>query len=188
MLSPPFLENEEQRLDVLNDNYVSPVARDERFDRITRTAMRLLEIPYAFLALNGPDGPALRSVHGLPAQDIAHALAFCDPQIVSEQVLMVPDTSANPLFWHNALVTGPAHVRSFLAIPLSRVPGVLGGTLCALHHEPRAFRSSHILALQDLTRIGEAELRLEALTAMHKRVLARLERLERGRAAAKPAR
>jgi GGDEF domain-containing protein len=179
LLSPPFLENEEQSLGVLSDNYLSPVPRDERFDRITRSAMRLLEVPYAFLAINGDDGPELRSAQGLPAHQTSNALAFCDPQILNDQVLMVPDTSANPMFWHNALVTGTAHVRSFLAVPLARAPGMQGGTLCAMHKEPRALRSSHVLALQDLARIAESELKLDALTAMHKRVVARLDQLER---------
>lgn len=179
MMSPPFLEYEEQSLPVQSDNYLSPVPRDERFDRITRSAMRLLEVPYAFLAINGDDGPELRSAQGLPAHQTSSALAFCDPQILNEQVLMVPDASANPLFWQNSLVAGTAHVRSFLAVPLARAPGTQGGTLCALHKEPRAFRSSHVLALQDLARIAESELKLDALTAMHKRVVARLDQLER---------
>jgi GGDEF domain-containing protein len=181
MLSPPFLENEEQRLKVsmLSDDRASPVPRDERFDRITRSAMRLLEAPYAFLAINGDDGPELCSAQGLPPHQTGHALAFCDEQILNDQVLMVPDTSANPLFWHNPLVTGTARVRSFLSMPLARAPGTQGATLCAMHNEPRAFSGSHVLALQDLARIAESELKLDALAAMHKRVVARLDQMER---------
>jgi GGDEF domain-containing protein len=178
MLSPPFLENEEQRLEVLSDNYSSPVPREERFDRITRTAMRLLEIPLAFMALDGKDGPALCSVQGLPAHHTSHALAFCDPTILTDQALTIPDAAANPLFWHNALVTGPAHVRSFIGVPLMRTPSERGGVICAMHSVPRAFRPAHVLALQDLARLAESELRLESLTAMHKRVVTRLGQLE----------
>lgn len=179
MLSPPFLEHEEQHFEVITDNYLAPVLRDERYDRMTRTAMRLLEIPMAFVAVTEGHSQWLRSVQGLPAHLTNNALAFCDPQILQDRVLMVPDTSANPLFWHNPLVTGAPRVRSFLAVPLSRGTGVHGGTLCALHTEPRAFRAQDVLALQDMARLAEAELRLDALTAVHKRVVARLGQLER---------
>lgn len=179
MLTPPFLENEEQRLEVLADPHPSSLPRDERFDRVTRTAMRLLEVPVAFLAVAGEDGLALRSVQGVQPHQTSHAMAFCDPQLLSGQALLVPDASANPLFWHNPLVCGPARLRSFVAVPLLPSPGVRGGVLCALHTEARALRHGHVLALQDLARLVEAELRLEALALMHKRVVARLAQLER---------
>lgn len=179
MLSPPFLEHEEQNLDVLTDNYLAPVLRDERYDRIARTAMRLLQIPMALVAVAEADSQWLRSVQGVPAHLTSHALAFCDPEVLQGRVLLVPDACANPLFWHNPLVTGAPRVRSFLAVPLSKASGLLGGTLCALHTEPRAFRSADVLALQDLARLAEADLRLDALTVVHKRVVARLGQLER---------
>lgn len=178
MTSPVLLDNEE-RLEVLSDNYQSPIPREERYDRITRTAMRLLEIPVAFMTTVDDEGQALRSVQGLPAHQTSHALAFCDPQILNAQPLLVPDTAANPLFWHNPLVAGQARVRSFLGVPLQRGPGVAAGVLGAMHVEPRAFRQSHISALQDLARLVEAELRLDALTVMHRRVVTRLGQLER---------
>jgi GGDEF domain-containing protein len=178
MLSPTVLENETHQLEVLSDNYLSPVPRDERFDRIARTAMRLLEIPIAFVSVNEEDSPWLRSVQGLPADQTSHALAFCDPQLLQE-VLMVSDASTNPLFWKNPLVAGQAHVRSYLGVPLYQAPGQPGGALCAMHTEPRAFRQQHVLALQDLARLAEAELRLDALTTIHKRVMVRLGQLER---------
>jgi len=179
MLTPPFLEHEEQRLDVLTDNYLAPVLRDERYDRIARTAMRLLEIPMAFVAVAERNSQWLRSVQGLPAHQTGQALAFCDPQVLQGRVLLVPDTCANPLFWHNALVTGAPRVRSFLAVPLFKATGVFGGTLCALQTEPRAFRTADVLALQDLARLAESELRLDAMGTVHKRVVARLGQLER---------
>ncbi len=179
MLSPPFLEHEEQHFEVLTDNYLAPVLRDERYDRIARTAMRLLEIPMAFVSVAEGHSQWLRSVQGLPAHQTSHALAFCDPQVLQGQVLLVPDTCANPLFWHNALVTGAPRVRSFLAVPLCKAPGVIGGTLCALHTEARAFRTPDVLALQDLARLAESELRLDAMSTVHKRVVARLGQLER---------
>lgn len=179
MLSPPFLEHEEQQFEVLTDNYLAPVLRDERYDRIARTAMRLLEIPMAFVAVVEGDTQWLRSVQGIPAHQTNLALAFCDPKVLQDRMLLVPDTCANPLFWHNPLVTGAPRVRSFLSVPLARAPGVSGGTLCALHTAARAFCTADVLALQDLARLAESELRLDAMTAVHKRVVTRLGQLER---------
>ncbi len=162
MLSIPFAEQQEQRIEVLGPDTVPPalpMASDQRFERITRTAMRLLEIPIAFVTTWQEESHVLRSVQGLPMTLTGHALAFCDPHILDTQPLLVPDASINPLFWHNPLVTGASQVRSFLGVPLQRMPGVRGGALCAMHVEARAFRQSDVVALQDLARLGEMERR-----------------------------
>jgi GGDEF domain-containing protein len=179
MISLPLLEDPEQRLEVLDDADTLPPPSDERFDRIVRTAMRLLEIPIAFVTAWQHDAHVPRSVQGLPGRLAQHTVAFCDPHILDTQVLLVPDASINPLFSHNGLVTGGPRVRSFLGVPLQRAPGVRGGALCAMHTEARYFRQSHVLALQDLARLAESELQLDALTGVHRRVVARLGELER---------
>ncbi|MBA2674932.1 GAF domain-containing protein [Ramlibacter sp.] len=182
MLSIPFAEQQEQRIEVLGPDTVPPalpMAGDQRFERITRTAMRLLEIPIAFVTTWQEESHVLRSVQGLPMTLTGHALAFCDPHILDTQPLLVPDASINPLFWHNPLVTGSSQVRSFLGVPLQRMPGVRGGALCAMHVEARAFRQSDVLALQDLARLAETELQFDALGVVHRRVVARLGEMER---------
>jgi len=163
---------------VLSDNYQSPVLRDERYERITRTAMRLLEIPIAFIAMDDEETPWLRSAHGLPAHQTSHALDFCAAG-AGVQAQLVPDASLHPAYWENPLVTGPAHVRSLLRVPLHLGDGRRAGTLCAMDTEPHAFRHSHVLGLQDLARLAEAELRLDALADTHKRALVRLGQMER---------
>jgi GAF domain-containing protein len=156
----------------------APFAADERYERIVRTAMRLLQVPAAFVALVADEGPVLRAAQGLPEDDARHVLAFCDRQLLGEQVLMVSDASINPLFASNPLVTGRAQIRSYLAAPMARAPGVPTGVVGALHTEPRAFRHGDIAALQDLARMAEAEFKFDALNVMHKRVLARVSQLE----------
>ncbi|MEP6790572.1 MAG: GAF domain-containing protein [Ramlibacter sp.] len=179
MLCPPFLENEEQQLEILSDNYLSPVPRDERFDRITRTAMRLLEIPIALVAQSEGARHWLRSVQGLPAQQTGHALDFCGRGILKDRVLLVGDTSVDMQFWENPLVTGPVHVRSYLGIPLHCAGGSGGGTLCAMDTRVDAFCQSDILALQDLARLAEAELRVDQMAGAQKQLLERMGQLER---------
>lgn len=179
MLSPPFLENEGQHIEVLSDNYLSPVPRDERFDRITRTAMRLLEIPVAFIVVEDEGSQWLRSAQGLPAHETGHALAFCGPQVLNDQVLMVADACQDERFRGNPLVTGVAQIRSFIGIPLNAAAGVRGGTLCAMHTDVHAFRYSDILALRDLAHLAEAQLRVERMSVVQKHLRTRLGQLER---------
>jgi GGDEF domain-containing protein len=179
MLSPPFLEHEVRHAEVFSDNYLSPVPRDERFDRITRTAMRLLQIPVAFIAEADESQQWLRSVQGLPSRETGRALDFCGRTVLKDQVLMVADTSIDMQFWENPLVTGAAHVRSFIGIPLRGAGGTSGGTLCAMHTQAHAFRQSDVLALTDLGRMAEAELRIERMATAQKRLAARVSQLER---------
>jgi GGDEF domain-containing protein len=179
MLSTPSFQFKPQPSQVLSDNYLSPVPRDERYERITRTAMRLLEIPIAFIAMEEEATPWLRSAHGLPAHQTSHALQFCAAPVDGGQARLETDASLNPVFWDNPLVTGPAHVRSLLSVPLYLDNGERAGTLCAMDTEPHAFRQSHVQGLQDLARLAEAELRLDVLADSHKRTLIRLGQVER---------
>ncbi|WP_298926806.1 GAF domain-containing protein [uncultured Ramlibacter sp.] len=180
MLSTPVFQSKLQPSQVLSDNYLSPVPRDERYERITRTAMRLLEIPMAFIAMEQEEAkPWLRSAHGLPAHQTRHALQFCAAPVDGGQARLETDASLNPVFWDNPLVTGPTHVRSLLSVPLYLDNGERAGALCAMDTTPHAFRQSHVQGLQDLARLAEAELRLDVLADSHKRALIRLGQMER---------
>ena len=65
-------------------------------------------------------------------------VAYCSYAILEEEieVMIVSDTTADPRFVHNSLVTGPLQVR-FYAGAVVRCHGVKLGSLCILDTVPR---------------------------------------------------
>jgi GGDEF domain-containing protein len=184
MLSPPFLENEQQRLELVEE--IAPVEfapsyvlREERFDRISRIALRLLDVPVALISVIDGDMHWIRSVQGLSMAETPATLSFAGHVIKDKLAMRIPDATVESRFMDNPLVKGPTHVRSCLGVTLQLAPGVPAGTLCVLDTRPRAFSSQDIAALQDLAHLAEAEFRLDALSTVQKRLLVKLDLLER---------
>jgi len=69
MRVPLFPENEFQRLDALRFAQCAYAPREERFDRITRTAQRLLHVPISLVSIVEQDEQWFRSVQGI---EVAH--------------------------------------------------------------------------------------------------------------------
>lgn len=179
MLAAPSPANDSERLRTMEQVQCAFVPREERFDRITRTARRLLNVPIALISIVEEDVQWFRSVQGLEIDRTSRDISFCGHAVAENRMLLVPDTHRDPRFRDNPLVTDAPFIRSYLGIPLSIAPGIRAGTLCALSDREHSFRHQDVLGLQDLAAMAEAELRLSALSNVQKKLLTRLSQLER---------
>ncbi|MFO1243604.1 MAG: GAF domain-containing protein [Ramlibacter sp.] len=186
MIEAPTLDNESQRAEALDAAMCAFVPREERFDRITRTVKRLLDVPLALISIVERDVQWFRSAQGLLEAETPRSISFCGHAIASKKPLVVPDATSDPRFWDNPLVTSSPHIRAYLGIPLSIAPGVRVGTLCALDTRVREFTAEDVAGMEDLAAMAEAELRLDAMADAQKRLLATLNQMER-RASLDPA-
>ncbi|MBC7435178.1 MAG: GAF domain-containing protein [Bdellovibrionales bacterium] len=184
MFSPPFLENEHQRLALLEEVAPAPfvpsyVLREERFDRISRIALRLLDVPVALISVLDGDMHWVRSAQGLSMSDTPASLSFAGHVIKEKHFMRVPDASEESRFMDNPLVSGPNQMRSCLGVTLNLAPGIAAGTLCVMDARVRNFSCQDVAALRDLGHLAEAEFRLDALLNVQKRLLIKLDLLER---------
>lgn len=162
MLAAPIPENDAQRLEALRVASCAYVPREERFDRITRTAKRLLGVPIALVSIVEQDEQWFRSVQGLEVDYTSRDISFCGHAVASNQPVCIPDTLCDLDFMDNPLVTGPPGIRSYLGWPLEISPGVAVGTLCVIDTVPRTFDAEDHEAMKDLARMAEAELKISA--------------------------
>lgn len=65
------------------------------------------------------------------------SIAFCDRTIRSEEVMMVANAEADPLFKDNPLVTEDPKLRFYLGAPLQTPAGAMLGALCVLDKEEK---------------------------------------------------
>jgi signal transduction histidine kinase len=110
---------------------------EDRFDRITRLAQHLFDVPIAQVALVDADRRWVKSSVGAAPRTFPRATSFCSFAIDSGQYLEVPDATVDPRFAGSPAVLGPARIRFYAGHPIAAPSGHLVGTLCVLDRVPR---------------------------------------------------
>lgn len=166
MQIPAKPADEPARLDALRALNILDTSPEERFDRLTRLAKRLFDVPIALVSLVDVDRQWFKSCVGLDASETPRDISFCGHAIVGDEILMIRDTLVDERFHDNPLVTGAPHIRFYAGCPL-RVPnGSKIGTLCLIDIEPRTLSDEDRSLLRDLARMAEQELAAVQLATM----------------------
>ncbi|MCW5650757.1 MAG: GAF domain-containing protein [Ramlibacter sp.] len=182
MIAAPIPANEPMRLEAVRAAVCAYAPREERFDRITRTAKRLLQVPIALISIVEEGEQWFRSVQGLDEPHTPRDISFCGHVVASGQPLVIQDTWTDHAFADNPLVLGKPGIRSYVGLPLEIAPGIYAGSLCAIDTMPRTYDDDELLALQDLARMAETELRSVAAASLQKSLLMRLDLAQRRQA------
>jgi phosphoribosyl 1,2-cyclic phosphodiesterase/CheY-like chemotaxis protein len=154
----PLPRDEEQRLRALEGLGILDTPPEERFDRLTRVAAALFDVPMALVSLVDAERQWFKSHHGLEATETPREMAFCAHAILQDDVLLVRDAFGDPRFAENPLVTGEPRVRFYAGMPLTLPDGSRAGTLCLIDHRARDLSERQLEALRDLGRLVEREL------------------------------
>lgn len=131
---------------------------NERFDRVTRTAQRVLGAPLAFLNLVTADSLWVTSCVGFNERTVDRDVAFCSYVVESRETVLVDDMTVDPRFMRNPLVLEPPHLRAYAGHPLRGASGHIVGTLCVMDVRPRTWSVTDREALVDLAVWAEDEL------------------------------
>ncbi|MET0714664.1 MAG: GAF domain-containing protein, partial [Mycetocola sp.] len=133
---------------------------EERFDRITRIARQLFDVPVVEINLLDENRQFTKSPQ-TPGHSPSspRSESFCDITIQEQGLLVVPDATADARFAHRDTVTGPRHIRFYAGRPLSIDPGLNVGTLCLVDSIPRDLTDDDRQLLDDLGTWVERELR-----------------------------
>ena len=158
MQPPDKPANEASRLAELRSLQVLDTAPEDRYDRVTRIAQRLFDVPIALVSLVDETRQWFKSCQGLYATETSRDVSFCGHAILDDEVFIIPDAARDPRFHDNPLVTGEPRIRFYAGFPISGPEGETVGTLCVIDRKPRDFGNSDRQALIDLGRIIEREL------------------------------
>ena len=149
--------DEAARLEVLRATGFLDSPAEERFDRITRLARRVFDVPIALVSLVDAERQWFKSRQGIDVAETPRDLSFCAHAIHEDAVFLVPDALTDPRFADNPAVTGDLRVRFYAGRPV-RVDGRRVGTLCLVDQRPRELREDDVRALDDLAALVEQEL------------------------------
>lgn len=158
MQSPVVPDNEPLRLDALRRLAILDSPAEERFDRITRMARNMFDVPIALVSLVDENRQWFKSCCGLPVLETPRDISFCGHAILGEELFVVEDAAQDPRFSDNPLVTGEPHIRFYAGHPLEVGNGLKLGTLCIIDSKPRGFSPRDQALLADLASMVESEL------------------------------
>ena len=154
MLVPRKPANEEARIQALHGLNLLDSAPEERFDRLTRLAKRLFNVPIALVTLVDKDRQWFKSCVGLDATETSRDVSFCGHAILKDDLLLVRDAREDERFHDNPLVTGEPNIRFYAGYPLTVPNGNKMGTLCLLDTKPRELDDEERALLRDLAEMA----------------------------------
>lgn len=156
MQEPPIPVDEASRISSLVKLDVLDTPPEERFDRITRLAQRIFDVPIALISLVDKKRQWFKSKRGLEAHETSRKSSFCAHAITMPmtldthtRIMEVSDTSKDQRFFDNPLVAGEPHIRFYAGFVLQSQDNHNLGTLCIIDHKPKYLTDDDRAALYD---------------------------------------
>jgi diguanylate cyclase (GGDEF)-like protein len=166
MLVPGKPANEAARIQALQGLDLLDSAPEERFDRLTRLAKRLFNVPIALVTLVDTNRQWFKSCVGLDVSETPRDVSFCGHAMLNDGLLLVPDAREDVRFHDNPLVTGAPNIRFYAGYPLTVPNGNKMGTLCLIDTKPRDLDEEERALLRDLAEMAEQELAAVQIASM----------------------
>ena len=150
---------EASRLDVLHKLNLLDTPPNAAFDRITRMASRLFDLPLAAVSLTDVNRQWFKSRVGIVQESIPRLKAPCARIAESASLLVVNDLRADS-FYADSPLAG-AGVRFYAGAPLITNDGYCLGSMCVLGTEPREVTEAECEALRDMADMVMAQIELQ---------------------------
>jgi PAS domain S-box-containing protein len=158
MLKAPLPADEVQRLAALHSLHLLDTLPEERFERITRIAQRLFNVPIASITLVDANRQWFKSCQGLSVRETPRDIAFCAYTILTDEALVIPDAQLDPRFSDDPFVTSDPYIRFYAGQALKGPKGYNIGTLFIGDYSPRQMSDEDVQALNGLAVWAENEI------------------------------
>lgn len=150
---------EDKRLHALTSLNLLDTPASESFDRITRMASQIFQLPIAAVSLTDSDRQWFKSKVGLEHDTIPRKQAPCAQVATSSELLVIEDFEKDPRYCDSLL--GVSGIRFYAGAPLITRDGYSLGALCVLGTEPRRITDAESNALRDLASMVMAQIELQ---------------------------
>lgn len=158
MKIPCISPDEETRLKALRSLNILDTDAEARFDRLTRLAKRMFDVPIALVSFVDENRQWFKSSAGISIRETSRDISFCGHAILGNDIFIINDTHQDERFSDNPLVLNAPFIRFYAGCPLRHQDGSKLGTLCIIDTQPRSLNEQDYEALRDLTELAEAEL------------------------------
>ncbi|TCO76084.1 sensor domain-containing phosphodiesterase [Chromatocurvus halotolerans] len=150
---------EAKRLATLRQLNLLDTTPSESFDRITRMASRIFNLPIAAISLSDEDRQWFKSRVGVEHQEIPRFRACCGEVADTSGMVVVEDLLASTTYQNSVLAE--SGMRFYAGAPLTTRDGYTLGAMCVLGTEPRVATEEELDALRDLAAMVMAQIDLQ---------------------------
>jgi EAL domain-containing protein (putative c-di-GMP-specific phosphodiesterase class I)/GGDEF domain-containing protein len=156
--SSPRLLREAERLDALYKLNLLDTPPSEAFDRITRMAAQLFQLPVAAVSLTDSNRQWFKSRVGVEHDSIPRLKAPCAQVTDDAEMLVIEDLRTDEHYRDSPLAA--SGVRFYAGAPLMTNDGYCLGAMCVLGAAPRRVSEAERAALRDLAAMVMAQIEL----------------------------
>ncbi|MGN7998913.1 sensor domain-containing phosphodiesterase [Sphingomonas sp. 22176] len=146
------------RLNVLHQLNIIDTPVSTHFDRITRTAAQIFQLPFAAISLTDKDKQIFKSRYGFDVHSAPRKGAPCAEVTVYRKPVVIEDILSDPLYRDTSLARNGK--RFYAGVPLVTADGYGLGSLCVLGDRPRVATRGELEALTDLAAMVMAQIEL----------------------------
>lgn len=171
-------ENEQQRLEALNELGILYTPLEDRFDRITRTICRMFDVPIAYVSLIDADTQWIKSIQGLELIDCPRKTSICAHTLLVEECIVCEDLTKDKRFSDSLFVTDGLKLRFYVGFALKN-RGQNVGTLCMVDVKPRKFSERDLDTMRDIHSWAQTEVNLTQLSEVQVQLITELDQAQR---------
>lgn len=135
---------------------------EEEFDRLTRLAVRVLNVQSAAITLVAADRQFAKSLVSAPDSPTTEtkplAASYCQYVVASGAPVVVNETLGHPLVGSNMATRNG--IRSYAGVPLTTSDGHTLGAFCAYAGLPRTWSENDMATLHELAELATLEIEL----------------------------
>jgi signal transduction histidine kinase len=169
--------NEPERLQALRSYGILDTAVEPSFDDITKIASYVCQTPISIISLVDEDRQWFKSEVGLGIRQTPLEQSICAHALLEHSFLEIEDTTRDPRFDCNPLVTGDPHVRFYAGALLRTPDGLPLGTVCVLDDKPRVLSAEQRDVLAALARQVMSQMEFRRALLLSDRLQRNISRL-----------
>lgn len=152
--------DEDSRLVALKSLGILDSPAEERFDRFTRIAKRLFNVPFASFSLVDDTREWFKSSYGHQSAEIPLADSFSAHAVETQDMVVIHDATHHLRFARQSRDTG---IKFFAGFPIKAHTGHTIGTLSIADTTPRNFSDEDRRCLADLAGMIEEEINVQSI-------------------------
>ncbi len=159
-MSRSQLDNENVRIQKLQEYHILDTPPEQVFDDIVSLAAQICGTPFALITLVDSEREWFKAKKGIVANENPLAGGFSAQTIQHQDMMVVSDALQDTRFSTNDLVSSEPNIRFFAGVPVRTPTGEALGTLNVLDKVTRVLSAEQIEALRMLARQVEIALEL----------------------------
>lgn len=149
MIKAPIPDNEAERLISVKAMQLLSTPEEEIFDRITRVAKRVFNVPIVLITVLDENRQWFKSQIGIDVKETPRDISFCGHTVHAGEMVVVENAKTDPRFSDNPLVCGGPEISFYAGRPLINVEGFIVGALCLIDRVPRVMSADDQAMLND---------------------------------------